>query len=89
VTFNDRKERRAWLGSHETDWESLRNTRDVVNMIAQRHEQIEEQLAAALLHFHLHRATSFECSSTANDQSEVMSSKFRVITGSVGICVAS
>jgi hypothetical protein len=72
----------------ETLLKDLRNTRDVVNMVAQRHKQIKEQLAATLLHFNLHCATSFEGPSTANDESKIVCSKLRVIIGCISVRVA-
>jgi hypothetical protein len=67
----------------------LRNARNIIDVITQRDEQIKKQLTPTGHHLHLHRATSLERASTADDESEIMSSKFRVIIGSVGVSIAS
>lgn len=57
-------------------------------MIAQRHEEIEEELRATSLHLHLHRAASLESAPRADDESEVVCSKFAVGVGCISVGVA-
>ena len=46
----------------------LPNLRDIIDVIAHGHEQIEEKLRVTLLHLHLHRAAAFEGLATADDE---------------------
>lgn len=62
--------------------------RQVVHVVDHGDEEIEEQLAT-VLHLILHGAAPFEGVSCSDDESKVMSSKFGVIIGSVGVCEAS
>ncbi len=67
----------------------LRNASHVVNVIAQRHEQVEEELRAAGHHLHLHCAAALEGAAAADDECEVVGSQLRVGIGCVGVGVAS
>jgi hypothetical protein len=58
-------------------------------VIAQCNEQVEEQLAAAIVHLKLHRATPLEGAATANDQGKVVRTKLRICFWRVGVGVAS
>jgi len=51
---------------------------NVVDMIAHRHEQIEEELGVALLHLHLHCAAALEGLAAADDECEVVCAEARV-----------
>ena len=42
--------------------------RDIINVIAHGHEQIEEKLRVTLLHLHLHRAAAFESLAATDDK---------------------
>lgn len=68
---------------------NLRSRGDVIDVVAQGHEEIEEELGAAVEHFQLHGAAALESAAGANDESEVMSPKLGVIVGSVGIGISS
>ena len=46
----------------------------IIDMIAHRHEQVEEDFSPHL-HLHLHGATTLEGLTTANNQSEVVSAQ--------------
>jgi len=68
--------------------QNLRNTSNIINVVAQSNEQIKEELTASLLHLHLHSPATLECASTADYEGEVVSPKFGVGVGSISICVA-
>ena len=57
-------------------------------MVTHSNKQIEEQLAT-ILHLGLHSTAAFKSRSAANDEGEIVSSKFRVIIGSMSVCPAS
>ena len=52
-------------------------------------EQVEEERRAAMLHFHLHRATTFERVATADDEGEVVSAKLGVTIRRVCVRISS
>ena len=58
------------------------------HMIAHSDKQVEEQ-SAALFHLGLHRATLLEVVATADDEGQILGSKFRVSVRSVVVCIAS
>lgn len=60
-------------------------TRMTHKMINHRHEQIKEQRRAALLHLHLHGSTALESAAAADDEGEVVGSKFTVRGRRVGV----
>jgi hypothetical protein len=68
--------------------QDLRNASDVVNVIAQRDEQVEEQLRATGHHLHLHGAAALESSTAADDESKVVGSQLGVCVWGVGVGVA-
>jgi hypothetical protein len=57
-------------------------------VIAQRDEEIKEELGAAGHHLHLHCAAALEGAAAADDEGEVVGSEFGVGVGCVGVCVA-
>jgi transcription antitermination factor NusA-like protein len=61
---------------------------DVVDVVAQSHKEIKEQLASAVVHLKLHRTTALESAARADDERKIMSPEFRVIVGSVCVCVS-
>lgn len=63
--------------------------RDIVDMIAESDKQVEEQLAATIVHLKLHCAAALEGRAAANDESKVVSAQLGVGVGRVGIGVAS
>lgn len=67
---------------------NLRNSSNIINMITQRDKKIKKQLTTTSLHLHLHSPATLECSSRSNDQSQIMSSKLRIVVGCIGICVS-
>lgn len=69
-------------------WRSLR-VGHVIDVIAQGDKQVEEELAATVVHLKLHRSASFECGAAANDEGEVVSTQFGVGVGRVRVGVAS
>jgi hypothetical protein len=68
--------------------QDLRNASHIINMIAQRDEQVEEQLRAAGHHLHLHGAAALEGPAAADDEREVVGSQLGVCVGCVGVGVA-
>ena len=58
-------------------------------MVAQRHKEIEKELAASGMHLELHGPAPLEGVSTADDEGQVVSSELGVRVGRVGIGVAS
>jgi hypothetical protein len=52
----------------------LRNAGNVIHMVAQRHKEIKEQLAASGMHLQLHSSASLEGVPTADYKGQVMSS---------------
>jgi len=62
------------LQSHFADsWRAARaNLRQIVDVVAESHEQVKEQLRVASLHLLLHRAASFEGLAAADDECEVV-----------------
>ena len=56
-------------------------------MVAERDEQVEEQLGAAVEHLQLHGAAALEGAATPDDESEVMCPQLGVCVGGVGIGV--
>ena len=68
--------------------QDLRNASHIINMIAQRDEQVEEQLRAASHHLHLHGAAALEGPAAADDEREVVGSQLGVCVGRVGVGVA-
>ena len=62
--------------------------RQVIHVVDHGDEQIEEELAA-ILHLVLHRTAALECVASADDEREIMCSKFRVAVRRVGIREAS
>jgi len=44
------------------------NLRDIINVIAHGHEEVEEELRVTLLHLHLHRAAAFESLAATDDK---------------------
>jgi hypothetical protein len=67
---------------------NLRSRGDVIDVVAQGHEEIKEELGTAVEHFQLHGAAALESAARANDESEVMSPELGVIVGSVGIGIS-
>lgn len=62
--------------------------REVVHVIDHGDEQVEEEFAT-VLHLVLHRPAALEGVASPDDESEVVSTQFRVTVGSVGVCEAS
>lgn len=62
---------------------------NVVDVVAQSHKEVKEELRSAVEHLQLHGPTSLEGAATADDESEVMGPEFRVRIGSVGVGIAS
>lgn len=58
-------------------------------VVDHRHEEVEEQRRATVLHFHLHCARTLECVPASNDECKVVCSQLGVGGRSVGIGVAS
>jgi len=58
-------------------------------MVAQGHEEVEEQLRAAVEHLKLHRAAALESAARTNDQGQVMCPKLGVVVRRVGVCISS
>lgn len=54
-------------------------------MVAQSHEQVKEELAAAVVHLELHRAAALEGGAAADDEGEVVSPQLGVRVGRVGV----
>lgn len=54
--------------------EHLRHTGNIIHMIAQRDEQIKEQLSASSLHFQLHGPAALERASASDYEGQVMGS---------------
>ena len=52
--------------------------RQVVNVVAERDEEVKEHLRAALLHLHLHRAAPLEGLAAADDEREIVGAEPRV-----------
>lgn len=46
----------------------LPNLRDIIDVIAHGHEEVEEELCVTLLHLHLHRAAAFESLAATDDK---------------------
>jgi len=44
------------------------NLRDIIDVIAHGHEEVEEELRVTLLHLHLHRAAAFESLAATDDK---------------------
>lgn len=57
-------------------------------VVDHRHEQIEEERRAALLHLHLHGPASFESAAAADDEGEIVRAQLAVGGGRVGVCEA-
>jgi hypothetical protein len=57
-------------------------------MVAESHEEIEEQLRASVEHLQLHCATSLESATRSDDQGQVVGSQFGVSLRSVGIRIS-
>lgn len=57
-------------------------------MVTHCNKQIEEQLAT-VFHLGLHGAAAFESGSAADDEGEIVSSKFGIVVGSMSVCPAS
>lgn len=60
---------------------------DVVDVVAERDEQVEEQLAAAVEHLELHGAAALEGGAAADDEREVVGTQLGVGVGRVGVGV--
>lgn len=65
----------------------LRSARDVVDMVAQRNEQIEEELGVAVEHLELHGAAALEGAAAADDEGEVVRAQLGVGVGRVRVGV--
>jgi hypothetical protein len=74
-----------WKGARQQD---LRNTSHIINVIAQRDEEVKEQLRAAGHHLHLHGTAALEGAAAADDEREVVGSELRVGVRCVGVGVA-
>ena len=61
---------------------------DVIDVVAQCHEEIKEELGSAIEHFKLHGAAALESAAGADDESQVVSSELGVIIRSVGIGIS-
>lgn len=61
---------------------------NIVDVVGEGDEQIEEQLAASVEHFHLHGTAALEGVAAADDEGEVVSSQLGVIVRCVGICIS-
>lgn len=57
-------------------------------MVAKSDEEVEEELAATVVHLELHRAALFERRTTADDECQVVGPQFGVGVGRVSIGVA-
>jgi len=62
--------------------------RHIVDMITESDEQVEEELAAAVEHVHLHGAAALEGSAAADDEGEVVGTQLGVGIRSVCVGVA-
>lgn len=79
----------AHVSSREYDSRmDLRSTGNVIHVVAKSHEEVEEQLTPTGMHLQLHGSTTLERVPTADDECEVMCSKFGVAVGRVGVGVA-
>lgn len=58
--------------------DNLLCSRDVVDMVAKCNEKIKEKLSATIIHLELHGAAALEGASRANDESEIVCSKFGI-----------
>lgn len=58
---------------------------DVVDVVGQGDEEVEEELAAAVEHLHLHGAAALEGGAAADDESQVVGTQLGVVVGGVGI----
>ena len=61
---------------------------DIIDVVAQGDEQVEEELAAAVVHLELHRATALEGGAATDDEGEVVGPQLGVGVGRVGVGVA-
>jgi hypothetical protein len=66
----------------------LRNTRNVVNMVAQGDKKVEKQLRASVEHLQLHGAASLERAAAANDEREIVCAQLGVRIRRVGVRVS-
>lgn len=66
-----------------------RSRRDVVDVVAERDEEVEEQRCAAVPHLELHGAAALEGTAAADDEGEVVGAELGVRVGGVGVGIAS
>lgn len=57
-------------------------------MVAEGDEEVEEELAASVVHLELHGAASLEGAAAADDEGEVVGAQLGVGVGGVGVGVA-
>ena len=57
-------------------------------MVAQRHEEVKEQLSSAVEHFQLHGAAALEGAAGTDDERQVMGSQLGVAVRCVGVRIA-
>lgn len=60
---------------------------DVVDVVAERDEQVKEQLAPAVEHLQLHGAAALEGRAAADDEREVVGAQLGVCIGRVGVSI--
>ena len=60
-------------------------SRDIVDVVAERNEEIKKELGAAVVHLQLHRAAALKRAAAADDQGKIVCPQLRVGVGGVGI----
>ena len=86
--------RRALVKSEPSCESALResglpSSGDVVDVVAKRHEQVEEELRATVEHLELHGAAPLEGAAAADDEGEIVGAKLGVCVRRVGVRVPS
>lgn len=61
---------------------------NVIYMVAEGDEEVEEELAAAVVHLELHGAAALEGAAAADDEGKVVGTQLGVRVGGVGVGVA-
>lgn len=82
--FKQSQRRQVVTGNGCSDLRS----RDIIDVIAERDEEIEKELRAAVVHFQLHCTAPLEGAPAADDEGEIVSPQLRVGVGSVGVGVS-
>lgn len=66
---------------------SLLGTGHIVDMVAERDEQVEKQLTTAVTHLQLHRTAALERGAAANDEGQIVGAQLGVGVGGVSVGV--